>query len=120
MKIRWRGPLLAHLHPASAVEIEEPLVVDMLALEKLWKHLPVAADWPNPSRAVTLSLRAKVATLDVHVVIKLADAVLVAGVVAGVECHHQFSRLSRSISRSSRYLERFSMIMARFVLIRNP
>jgi len=85
VKIRWRGPFLTHLHPAASIEIEEPFVVDMLALNELRQHLTMAADWAHSSRTVTLRFRAKVATLHVHVVIEFADAVLVAGVVAGVE-----------------------------------
>jgi len=85
VKVCWRGPFLTHLHPAASIVIKEPFVIDMLALNELRQHLPVAADWPNPSRTVTLRFRAKVAALHVHIIIKFADAVLVAGVVAGIE-----------------------------------
>jgi len=102
MKIRWRGPFLTHLHPAASIEIKEPFVIDMLALNELRQHLTMTTDWSNSRWTVALRFRAKVATLHVHIIIEFADAVLIAGVVAGIEWHHQFSIRSRSISRSSR------------------
>jgi hypothetical protein len=81
--------LFPTLNPTTAIEVVEPPIADVLALDELRKHLAMAALGPMACWAFAVDGIAKIASFHLEVAGELGYAVLIAGVFAVIERWHE-------------------------------